>query len=591
MIKTPARETSIRRRINLSAATLLLPVILLAAGLVVHQWQAYAAAEAATRAFEQFRATLQAMEKVSAERGPTNGALGADAKAAVAARSRMMSARAESDRRIANLLAQLDPHECNDCAAARESVETARARLASARKEVDAVVDLPKERRDQLAISNAVRQMIDVIPWVGSSVISSASAVVRGDPDAVNCLGIARLSADLREQAGQLGSGFTTALSANRPLTSAELLALERTRGRIDALRELIGARVGNHPALITHAFENINTQYFGTGTAYLRGIQEAAMRPGGAGVSPAELAASYVPTMAAIIDYRDEVLSLAESDVLDHRDRARLLLGVVALAAMLLTGALLAAGTVFRRRFVQPFVEATTVIKEIAEGKFSTPVPQASNRDEILGLFSAIAVLKANSIAKLSLERERDVLIRDLEIMADTDSLTRMLNRRAFLRKAHIALREARVDGATPALIMFDIDHFKEINDTYGHAAGDHALQVLAKACRELCRPADTFARIGGEEFALFTYVNDVRSAVEIANRLRRRIAGTAVNADGLDIAMTASFGVAVPSLPSDPSSRTTVDELLKRADRFLYRAKRAGRNRVESELDALAD
>jgi diguanylate cyclase (GGDEF)-like protein len=189
----------------------------------------------------------------------------------------------------------------------------------------------------------------------------------------------------------------------------------------------------------------------------------------------------------------------------------------------------------VFRRRFVQPFVEATTVIKEIAEGKFATPVPQASNRDEILGLFGAIAVLKANSIAKLSLEQERDILIRDLEIMADTDSLTRMLNRRAFLREAHLALREARVDGATPALIMFDIDHFKEINDTHGHAAGDHALQVLAEACRELCRPADIFARIGGEEFALLTYVYDGHSAVEIANRLRRRIAGTAVNADGL--------------------------------------------------------
>jgi diguanylate cyclase (GGDEF)-like protein len=85
-----------------------------------------------------------------------------------------------------------------------------------------------------------------------------------------------------------------------------------------------------------------------------------------------------------------------------------------------------------------------------------------------------------------------------------------------------------------------------------------------------------------------LFTYVNDVRSAVEIADRLRRHIAGTAVNADGLDITMTASFGVAVPP---DSSSRTAVDDLLKRADRFLYRAKRAGRNRVESELDTLAD
>jgi len=279
---------------------------------------------------------------------------------------------------------------------------------------------------------------------------------------------------------------------------------------------------------------------------------------------------------VAAIIDYRDEVLSLAESDVLDHRDRARLLLGVVALAAMLLTGALLAAGTVFRRRFVQPFVEATTVIKEIAEGEFSTPVPQASNRDEILGLFSAIAVLKANSIAKLSLERERDVLIRDLEIMADTDLLTRMLNRRAFLRKAHIALREARVDGATPALIMLNIDHFKEINDTYGHAAGDHALQVACQSVPELCRPADILREL--EARNCFVHPRERRP-----QRGRDResasagIAGTAVTPTDLTFAMTASFGVAVPS---DPSSRTTVDELLKRADRVpLLGQKRAGR------------
>jgi diguanylate cyclase (GGDEF)-like protein len=584
MIKRPAPETSIRRRINLSAASLLLPVILLAAGLIVHQWQTYAAAEAATQAFERFRASLQAQEKVSAERGPTNGALGADAKTASAARERLMSARAESDRRIANLLKRLDPRECDGCAAVRQSVETVRSKLASARKNVDDVIGLPKERRDQSAISNAVRQMIDVIPWFGESGVTSASDVARGDPGAINCLGIARLSAELREQAGQLGSIFTTALSANRALTGAELLALERTRGRIDSLRELIGARVGNRAVLTTPAFERLNTQYFGTGMAYLSGIQASAMRPGGADVSPAELAASYVPTMSAITDYRDEVLRLAETDVLDHRDKARLLLDATVLVAMLLTGALLVAGTVFRRRFVQPFVEATTVIREIADGKFATPVPQASNRDEIQGLFGAIAVLKANSIAKLGLEQERDALIRNLEIMADTDSLTRMLNRRAFLREAHLALGDARVDGAIPALIMFDIDHFKQINDTYGHAAGDHALQVFAKVCRELCKPADIFARIGGEEFALLTYVSDVHSAVEIANLLRLHIAGTAVNADGLDIRMTASFGVAVPS---DPSSRPSVDELLKRADRLLYRAKLAGRNRIKSELD----
>jgi diguanylate cyclase (GGDEF)-like protein len=586
MIKRPAHETSIRRRINLSAASVLLPVIVLAAGLVVHQWQAYTAAQAATQGFQRFRASLLAMEKVSAERGPTNGALGADANAAIAARERLMSARAESDLRIASLLKLLDPRECEGgCAVTRQSIETVRARLALARKDVDDVIGLPKEQRRQSAISHAVRQMIDVIPWFGQSVVMSATDVVRGDPGAINCIGIARLSAELREQAGQLGSEFTTALSANRSLTDTELLALERTRGRIDALRELIGARVGNRAVLTTQSFDNMNTRYFGTGVTYLGAIQAAAMRPGGANVSPAQLAADYVPTMAPITDYRDEVLGLAERDVLDHRDEARMLLGLTVLVMMLLTGALLAAGSVFRRRFVQPFVEATSVIKEIAEGKFSTPVPQPSNRDEILGLFGAIAVLKANSVAKLFLEQERDVLIRGLEIMADTDSLTGILNRRAFLREARKALGEARVDGTTPALIMFDIDHFKQINDTHGHAAGDHALQVFARVCRELCRPADIFARIGGEEFALLTTARDVDCAIEIANRLRRHIAITAVKADGLDIRMTASFGVAVPS---DPDSEPTVDELLKRADRLLYRAKQAGRNRVKSELDA---
>ena len=134
-----------------------------------------------------------------------------------------------------------------------------------------------------------------------------------------------------------------------------------------------------------------------------------------------------------------------------------------------------------------------------------------------------------------------------------------------------------ARRAGGSMACIAFDIDHFKSINDRFGHAAGDRVLQTVARVCRENLRAVDVAGRLGGEEFAILLPEADVAQAVVVAERLRLALAEAAVPDGEAVIRLTASFGVA--GLTPD---ETTADAALLRADAAAYDAKRGGRNRT---------
>ncbi len=163
-----------------------------------------------------------------------------------------------------------------------------------------------------------------------------------------------------------------------------------------------------------------------------------------------------------------------------------------------------------------------------------------------------------------------------DLERLATTDALTGARNRRAFFDLAgREVARVARTDAPLCA-VMLDIDHFKAINDTHGHAAGDAVLRaVVARVIGEI-RPVDILGRLGGEEFAILLPDTSPAGALLVAERLRETFAGTPVDANGASVAVTASFGVAALGNEED------LDALLARADAALYQAKNAGRNRV---------
>jgi diguanylate cyclase (GGDEF)-like protein len=124
---------------------------------------------------------------------------------------------------------------------------------------------------------------------------------------------------------------------------------------------------------------------------------------------------------------------------------------------------------------------------------------------------------------------------------------------------------------------IMLDIDHFKKVNDTYGHAAGDEVLRMIAQRCRENLRVVDILGRYGGEEFAIILPETDLTTAHHIAERLRQRLTEKPIITDRLTIAVTISLGVSAAE-----SDTFDVAALLNQADAALYQAKQAGRNRV---------
>ncbi len=158
----------------------------------------------------------------------------------------------------------------------------------------------------------------------------------------------------------------------------------------------------------------------------------------------------------------------------------------------------------------------------------------------------------------------------------AATDDLTGLAGRGHFMRMANEELTAALIHGRPLALVMLDIDHFKRINDRYGHAAGDRALREVAELCGEVTRAQDLAGRIGGEEFCLLMPDAGTDAAVALAERLRAELAGHPLDVDGETVRLTASLGVA-EARPGD-----SIALLLGRADAALYVAKRAGRNQV---------
>jgi len=176
-------------------------------------------------------------------------------------------------------------------------------------------------------------------------------------------------------------------------------------------------------------------------------------------------------------------------------------------------------------------------------------------------------------------------LLHEEIERRARTDGLTGLFNHRFFKEKLAAEFRRFMRTQRPFSLLLIDIDHFKRVNDTYGHPAGDEVLRGVAATLRKTLRNIDVTARYGGEEFAALLLDTDSHGAVRMAERLRRAIGRINHSTEGGDLKVTVSIGVA--SCPGDASAE---DALIELADRALYRAKAGGRNRTAASRDLKA-
>ena len=210
----------------------------------------------------------------------------------------------------------------------------------------------------------------------------------------------------------------------------------------------------------------------------------------------------------------------------------------------------------------------------------FSKPLSSGAMWGLAIGFSTLIPLLVAPlvgaSMVKLVVQLDR--LSTELERMAETDQLTRLLNRRGFEQQSRKILRQEQGATASAALFMCDIDHFKSINDKFGHEFGDASLKVAAEALREtLERHGAIVARHGGEEFVALIPGLSEREALCVAEDVRRLCESKVVSLDEKQSRFTMSVGVALSS-----AALRDVAQMMREADVALYRAKREGRNRV---------
>jgi diguanylate cyclase (GGDEF)-like protein len=233
---------------------------------------------------------------------------------------------------------------------------------------------------------------------------------------------------------------------------------------------------------------------------------------------------------------------------------------------ARLAAALLMIHGTVFAARFA--YVLLT----------WATPLDPGSS---IAGPFHPIAILEglilAVALAFLLMSATKDEIGKRHLEAALIDPLTGVLNRRGFEAEAGRMLFRAARDGSSTALILLDLDHFKAVNDTWGHPVGDLALCAVAKTMAAELRGGDVIGRLGGEEFVIALAANRTDQAALLAERIRRAVADLPIRGGEGLVDLTVSIGVAAHR------GATSLDKLMAHADAALYRAKAAGRNRVE--------
>ncbi|HEX2217072.1 MAG TPA: GGDEF domain-containing protein [Xanthobacteraceae bacterium] len=187
-------------------------------------------------------------------------------------------------------------------------------------------------------------------------------------------------------------------------------------------------------------------------------------------------------------------------------------------------------------------------------------------------------ALLFTISIAFVLLAMGKERAELGQKTLATTDALTGVSNRRGFMQDAETVTHRQVKLGRPVAVFLVDLDHFKAINDRFGHALGDRVLRLFAQTCSANVRSTDLVGRIGGEEFAVLLADANRDNAFLIAERIRLAFEAAALMVDDYELRATASIGVAIIQDPSD-----NLSSLLRQADQALYRAKTRGRNRVE--------
>ncbi len=445
--------------------------------------------------------------------------------------------------------------------------------LTQGRQQVDAYAALPREQRNAETMDQAILKMFSA--WDRShDVLKDVIAVSEGKDTAVSNFYVQiLLLADLRDQAGRAASNVMAHVAFKQPIPETNLARSLQTRKQVMYLWELIDTlqpeRDKTEEFKVLH--QAVYNEFLAKGLLIVERLMNESIYYRPYYLTGTQLTEAIVDKFSTVVELQNYLLKYSvEKAIIEKHKAQNILLTTVGISLISIFAALFTM-IYARKRVFSPLIQAREILFDLSHSSIRpNPMDTKDQPANIYSLFTAIQQLKQTL-------QQRDALEFRLKNIAHLDSLTGVANRYAL--NEYIKLLENQpTQFSETCLMVIDIDHFKQVNDIYGHLMGDQVIHFVAEKLKENIRTSDLLVRYGGDEFIVLIENIGMERALKIAEKIRCEIY-EAKSVDSVrcpDLKVSISIGVAIGA--------TSWMALLEKADRALFQAKEQGKNKVAS-------
>ena len=445
--------------------------------------------------------------------------------------------------------------------------------LTQGRQQVDAYAALPREQRNAETMDQAILKMFNA--WDRShDVLKDVIAVSEGKDTAVSNFYVQiLLLADLRDQAGRAASNVMAHVAFKQPIPETNLARSLQTRKQVMYLWELIDTlqpeRDKTEEFKVLH--QAVYNEFLAKGLLIVERLMNESIYHRPYYLTGTQLTEAIVDKFSTVVELQNYLLKYSvEKAIIEKHKAQNILLTTVGISLISIFAALFTM-IYARKRVFSPLIQAREILFDLSHSSIRpNPMDTKDQPANMYSLFTAIQQLKQTL-------QQRDALEFRLKNIAHLDSLTGVANRYAL--NEYIKLLENQpTQFSETCLMVIDIDHFKQVNDLYGHLMGDQVIQFVAEKLKENIRTSDLLVRYGGDEFIVLIENVGMERALKIAEKIRSEIyeAKSVDNVRCPDLKVSISIGVAIGA--------TSWMALLEKADRALFQAKEQGKNKVAS-------
>ena len=445
--------------------------------------------------------------------------------------------------------------------------------LTQGRQQVDAYAALPREQRNAETMDQAILKMFSA--WdLSHDVLKDVIAVSEGKDTAVSNFYVQiLLLADLRDQAGRAASNVMAHVAFKQPIPETNLARSLQTRKQVMYLWELIDTlqpeRDKTEEFKVLH--QAVYNEFLAKGLLIVERLMNESIYHRPYYLTGTQLTEAIVDKFSTVVELQNYLLKYSVEKAIIEKNKAQnILLTTVGISLISIFAALFTM-IYARKRVFGPLIQAREILFDLSHSSLRpNPMDTKDQPANVYSLFTAIQQLKQTL-------QQRDALEFRLKNIAHLDSLTGVANRYAL--NEYIKLLENQpTQFSETCLMVIDIDHFKQVNDVYGHLMGDQVIQFVAEKLKENIRTSDLLVRYGGDEFIVLIENVGMERALKIAEKIRSEIyeAKPLDNVRCPDLKVSISIGVAIGA--------TSWMALLEKADRALFQAKEQGKNKVAS-------